>query len=115
MCGYFVGVRSSVSAMARPPVLHLNSLHPPQDFLDRDQIPPPRAGADFGRPLPRLGRLNVRAPERPRPALGRADRVDRTAAVLVPEDAVVVRLLPQADLAPGLAGIKLCEFSERFA
>src|SRR5205814_2888896 len=72
-------------------------------------------GADGLRPLPRRRTLDVALPERPRPALRRADGVDGAAPGAVVEDAVAVGLLAERPPAARLAGVQRPHLLDRLA
>src|SRR5205823_4092281 len=79
---------------------------PPGNLLGRDQFPLSRPRAALARPLPGFRRGHVALPERPRPALLRPHRVNRTAAAAVVEDTVAVGPLAQAPVIPDQARIQ---------
>src|SRR5438128_2783489 len=94
---------------------HPDDLDPPRDLLRGDQLALARAGADAAGFLPRLGRLDVALPERPGPALPRPHRVDGTAGLARPEDAIAVFPLAQAAAGADLARVQTFDFLGRLA
>src|SRR5947209_2445871 len=98
----------AVTGVIRLPSLvsQRDHLEPAGDLLGGDQLALAGAGAGGPGPLPVLGRGHVTVPERPSPALPRADRVNGTAPGAVVKDAVAVGLLAQAALAVHRAGVQ---------
>src|SRR5262245_25149931 len=85
--------------------LQPNHLQPSGDLLPRDQLALPGARAAFTRPLPVLRCRDAALPERPGPALPRADGVDRTTLRPVIEDAVAVEPFAQTPLVADAARV----------